>query len=139
MISVYGKIANITHLSILVSFVHSIITLILRYYLACILHDNLVRFECTIASHSVSTIDSLDNLDANVILAPCFSSFSQSSEGTVRAVLIANITITVITLVKHKTIKTILVTAALRRTYTCRCLERFRFLPNRGGITNKDI
>ncbi len=139
MISVYGKIANITHLSILVSFVHSIITLILRYYLACILHDNLVGFECTIASHSVSTIDSLDNLDANVILAPCFSSFSQSSEGTVRAVLIANITITVITLVKHKTIKTILVTAALRRTYTCRCLERFRFLPNRGGITNKDI
>ena len=129
----------ITNLCILVSLVHPKITLILCYDLTSVLNNDLIGLKCTVASHSVSAVDRLNDFDADVILASILCTLLQSSECTIGTVTGADSAITVIALIEHETIEAFFVAAIFGRAYTCRCLKRLRFLPDRGGFSNKDI
>lgn len=100
-----------SYLVILVNLPHTAFTLVCSDNLSRVLHNNLVRLEATVASHAITTIRSLDDLNTNSVLAALVSTSCKIRKGTVLAMSSASIAIGVITLIKHNA-----VLAALRAT-----------------------
>ena len=103
---------GIRYLIILVPVLHPIITLILRDNLTRILHNNLMWFEGPIAANAVTSICSLDDLDANIVFAPFLVAFLELLKAAVAATLGANIAISIVALVEHVAVQAAAIAAA---------------------------
>jgi hypothetical protein len=106
--------------------------------LARILHNNLIGLEGTIAADAISAICCLDDFDSNVILASGLGPVLQALEISVTA-LGTQPAVTVVTLIEHIAVLTVIITASVFRTHASGQLEVFVRFPETSGITNKDI
>ena len=102
-----------THLIVLIILVHSSVTLIFSDNLPSVLDNDLMSIKAAVGSYTVTAILSLDNFHTNSILAASFPTLLQISKGAVSAFLTATCAVSVIALIKHYSVLTILVTAVL--------------------------
>lgn len=70
-------------LAVLISIPHPILALILSNDLTSIFDDDLIWVKGPIAPHTIPAVQSLDNLDTNVILASGLAALSQTIEAAV--------------------------------------------------------
>ena len=66
--------SRLYYLGVLVALVHAFVALALCDDLPCVLDDYLVWFECAVGSYAVATINSLRDLDANIVFPSRFTS-----------------------------------------------------------------
>ena len=80
-------------------------------YFPSVLDNDLVGLKRSIASNSIASIGRLNHLHADVVFSSFFATSAKFLEAAVGTMFGTNIAIVVITLVKHKTIETVLVTS----------------------------
>lgn len=127
-----------THIIILVHSAHPPLTLGLCDNFSSILNNDLIWLECAIAADTVATIGSLDDLNADVILASSFGSFLELREAAI-STLRTQPAIAIVALVKHVAVLTVLVTAGFFLAHAAGQLELLVRSPLIGSVTNKNI
>lgn len=128
-----------TDLAVFISFVHSIITLVLGDNFARIFDNNLVRLKRTVTAYTMSTIKCFYDLDTNVISASVLTSLTQSFKTAIGAVISTNVTVGIITFVEHGTVEAVFTATSLRCANTGRRLKEFGFLPYICSVPNEHI
>lgn len=103
-----------------------------------ILDDDLVRLKGTIATDTIATIGSLDDFNADVILAACFRSLLELTETAIPTFRTQS-AIAAVALVEHVAVLTVLIAACLFLAHASGQLELFVSSPLFGGVTHKDI
>lgn len=129
---------GVTHVVILVHSAHPPLTLRLCDDLSSILDNDLIRLECSIAADTITTVGSLDDLNADVILAARFRPLLELTEIAIPTFWTQS-AITAVALVKHVTVLAVLITASLFLAHASGQLELLVCSPLFGSVTNKDI
>lgn len=93
-----------SYLGILITPVHTVVTLLLSDDLAGILNNDLLRIESAVCADTVAAVESFAYLNPDAILTTSFCSLAERFEGTVSAVLGADVAIAIITLVEHRAV-----------------------------------
>lgn len=99
--------ASITHLVVLVVFIHATIALIFSDDFTSVLDDDLVRIKASIASYTITSIRSLDDFNADSVLSATFAALLQISKSAVLTMRAACPAVRVITLIEHDSVLTI--------------------------------
>ena len=115
---------QVPYLVFLIDRPHSFLTFRLRDYFPCVLHDDLVGFECAVAANTVSTVQCFDHLDPDVVLASGLGPLLDLIETSITTIG-TQTAITVVAFVEHVAVLTILITASFRDTHTFRELRVF--------------
>jgi hypothetical protein len=109
-----------TYIIVLIVLIHAPVTFIFRNDFSSVLNDDLISIEASIASHSIATINRLDNLNTNSILAAPFTTLLKISKGTVGAILTACSTVGIVTLVEHDSVLAIFITSTFGSAHALR-------------------
>lgn len=98
-----------TYLVVLVYSPHPMIALFLGYNLSCVFDDDLIWLKSTVGTNPIATISCFDDFDPNIIFPTSFAALTEVFETAISTVFRGNVTISVITLVKHEPVKTVLI------------------------------
>lgn len=130
-----------THLVVLVLLIHSTFTLLIGNDLACVLHNDLVGFKAAVATHTISSVFGLEDLNTYAVTTSLLGSFCEHLESSVLAELFADVAVCLITLVQHDPILAVLCASVFRRTYTLgsKILKVRSLLPNCRGLADETV
>lgn len=130
-----------THLVVLVLLIHSTFTLLVGDDLARVLHNDLMRFKAAVATHTISSVFGLEDLNTYAVTTSFLGSFREHLESPVLAELLADVAVGIIALVQHNTILAVLCASVFRRTYTLgrKILEVRGLLPYRRGLADETV
>ena len=131
----------LTHLIVFVLLVHAPFAFGLCDDLTSVLHDDLVGLKASIASHTVATINSLDNLNANAKSTAFLGSRSQLLESAIVTIFFANIAVGFIALIQHDAVLAVLSTTILRLANALGLiiLEMISLSPVRPSVSDEAI
>ena len=118
---------------------HTILAFLLSQDLTSIFDNDLIWCKASIASDTISSVDSFENLNANIVLVAVLDSLSQPSKSTISALLSSEQAIVVVALVVHHFIDAILVTTNVFPAETCRVFLELVNSPELGCIPNEHI
>lgn len=118
-----------TYFSVLVTTMHTIVTFFLSNNLARVFNNDLIRFERAVGTNPVAAVDCFAYLDTNVVLTASLCTFAEGLEGTIGAVIGADVAIAIIAFVEHETVMAIFIAATFGSTDTFRGFQSLGLLP----------
>ena len=127
------------YLIVLVDAVHTMFAFLLIDDFACVFHNNLVRLECSVRAHPISSIFRLNHLNASVVFSALLHALPQSFESPIPTLVFLEITVPGITFIVHEPIHAVRVTPRLRCAETCGMFKELGGAPLIRGIAYKDI
>ena len=127
------------HLIVLIDSPHPPLALCLRDNLARILDDNLIRLKAPIATHPIATVLSLNDLDANVELAACFTALTETAKATVAAEFFGEFAIRIITFVEHEAVLAIFIATGLTGASARGHFGELSGFPDRRCVAYEDV
>jgi hypothetical protein len=95
-----------------------VLTLLLGYNFARILHNDLIRFKRSVAANTVTSIFCLDHLHPDIVLASLLDSLFEQLEVSVPTLRFCKTAVAAVAFVIHVSVHTILIAAILRRAQT---------------------
>lgn len=108
------KLSGKAYLVLLVFVVHATLTFLLCNNLAGVFHNDLVRAEAAVASHSVAAVGRLDHFDADTVLASLGTSRGECRKCSVGTCCLSGIAVDVVALIKHDSVLAVVATAVFR-------------------------
>jgi len=124
---------------VLVNSPHPVIALILGYNFSSVFDNDLIWLKSTVRTNPIATISCLDDFDSNIILSTSLAALTEVFETAISATFRSDVTIGVITLIKHESIETVLVAARGRFANTGGVLKTLRLLPKLCCISDKHV